>query len=472
MITTSTLDDSPTSSATSGKLFKGEQKHTFDRSKLLFNKYMHPNGETTKPEYADEDSSIVCEHWSVVTTIFEPSDAIIKQSNLNGWCICVVGDKKTPDEEYAELGKQKNVVVLTSEMQETLAYDFPLSSALTWNHFGRKNFGFMYAIHHGAKVIWDFDDDNILLANKHIYLLPRELIPPKKVVPDDPVLAHKYTGFTYVGFEPTRTSSLNTPEARRKLTEAKSIWPTTCGLVVNPYPLMGATNSPCWPRGFPLECIQFNEIEFAVTNGKHATKFNSSTIGVLQSLANHDPDVDAIYRLTQPLPFDFPLAINTHHKEENSNLPLVVPKGVYSPYNAQATLHMENALWSLLLPITVHGRISDIWRGYITTRLGQDIGMRLAFTPPMVAQFRNAHSYLADFDSELPLYQQSLKLVEQLSAWKPSTACARSLPARMEELWVFLYEHDYIQMDDVLLLQKWIQSLIKFGYDFPPIIEG
>ena len=31
-------------------------------------------------------------------------------------------------------------------------------------------------------------------------------------------------------------------------------------------------------------------------------------VGVIQSLADHDPDVDGIYRLTQPLPFNFPPA--------------------------------------------------------------------------------------------------------------------------------------------------------------------
>ena len=92
-------------------------------------------------------------------------------------------------------------------------------------------------------------------------------------------------------------------------------------------------------------------------------------------------------------------------------------------------MHMYSSLWSLLLPVTVHGRVSDIWRGYFaqvrathcTTlcslselivvpcgyvfpnawqRLGEDIGMRLAFIPPVVVQIRNSHNYLADFDSE------------------------------------------------------------------------
>ena len=37
---------------------------------------------------------------------------------------------------------------------------------------------------------------------------------------------------------------------------------------------------------------------------------------------------------------------------------------------------------------------------YVWQRLGEDIGMRLAFIPPVVVQIRNSHNYLADFDSE------------------------------------------------------------------------
>ena len=39
------------------------------------------------------------------------------------------------------------------------------------------------------------------------------------------------------------------------------------------------------------------------------------------------------------------------------------------PYASQATLHTYEALWSLLLPITVHGRVTDIWRAYLAQRL-------------------------------------------------------------------------------------------------------
>jgi hypothetical protein len=61
--------------------------------------------------------------------------------------------------------------------------------------------------------------------------------------------------------------------------------------------------------------------------------------------------------------------------------------------------------------------------------------------------------------------------VEQLSEWRPSAQCAATLPARMEELWVFLYERGYVQMQDVVMQQKWIEALIKAGYRFPAVLS-
>ena len=51
---------------------------------------------------------------------------------------------------------------------------------------------------------------------------------------------------------------------------------------------------------------------------------------VRQYLAQHDPDVDAIYRLTDKLPFFF---------EKKTGPGFSLPVGTFVPYNAQATLH-------------------------------------------------------------------------------------------------------------------------------------
>ena len=70
--------------------------------------------------------------------------------------------------------------------------------------------------------------------------------------------------------------------------------------VVNPYPYLGCPHSECWPRGFPLDDIL--ESGFLITNCTidHDIKF-----GVLQSLADHEPDVDAIFRMIKGTPLTF-----------------------------------------------------------------------------------------------------------------------------------------------------------------------
>jgi hypothetical protein len=78
---------------------------------------------------------------------------------------------------------------------------------------------------------------------------------------------------------------------------------------------------------------------------------------------------------------------------------------VFAPYNAQATVHLKEAFWSMLLPMTVNGRVSDIWRSYITQSLLYLIpDSCLIFTSPAVYHARNKHSYESDFLQELQLY--------------------------------------------------------------------
>jgi hypothetical protein len=53
-----------------------------------------------------------------------------------------------------------NIVFLSSDDQQSMGNDFV--DSLPWRSFGRKNVGYLYAVARGAKVIWDFDDDNFL----------------------------------------------------------------------------------------------------------------------------------------------------------------------------------------------------------------------------------------------------------------------------------------------------------------------
>ena len=118
----------------------------------------------------------------------------------------------------------------------------------------------------------------------------------------------------------------------------------------NPYPILGAPQVPCWPRGFPLDILHLTENK---TIPSKPQKF-----AVLQSLADYEPDMDALFRLTYNTPFVF--------KRNAQRSIIKVPQTQVTPYNAQATLHFYNSFWALYLPVTVAGRVSDIWRSYFS----------------------------------------------------------------------------------------------------------
>jgi hypothetical protein len=175
-------------------------------------------------------------HWIVVTTINYPSQALKKLAALKDWHLVVVADKKTPLD-----WSLPNCEFLSVEKQAQLGYR--IVSLLPWNHYCRKNIGYLYAIEHGARVIYDTDDDNILLQNS-IPLLPI-------------------------------TSTLRTWKS-----------PHT---TFNPYAYFGQPT--LWPRGYPLEHIT------QASEGNYAQE--SVFIPIQQGMVNNDPDVDAIHRLTR-----------------------------------------------------------------------------------------------------------------------------------------------------------------------------
>eukprot|EP00401_Gymnodinium_catenatum_P024519 CAMPEP_0117606784 /NCGR_PEP_ID=MMETSP0784-20121206/79886_1 /TAXON_ID=39447 /ORGANISM="" /LENGTH=859 /DNA_ID=CAMNT_0005409867 /DNA_START=44 /DNA_END=2620 /DNA_ORIENTATION=- len=356
--------------------------------------------------------------WAVLTTIHEPTPSVQNLAETGEWCVVVVSDLKGPNEYRIPSARTDySILFLNASLQRWLAADSDFIASIPWNHFGRKNLGYLIAIARGASVIWDFDDDNIVTADS---------FPPP--------------------LEQGLLDVLWAPRAGASLGSAG---------VLNVYPLLGCSVSPCWPRGFPLT-LSKSEVparsEWIRANG-------SRNVAMLQSLANNDPDVDAIFRLTSLKP----TGIQFHPLGSEA---LGLPPFVFCPANAQATLHRRDAFWGLLLPMTVSGRVSDIWRSYLFQRLLWDTGLRVAFAPPLVRQDRNVHDYLADFQAEQQLYMQTEELLKFLGSWRSSRP---TLPERMEELWGAAYERGYLEVADLRSLRLWILALQGVGYAFPDI---
>lgn len=95
----------------------------------------------------------------VTTTIQPPTEATIKFSSMEDWKLIVVGDTKTPHEEY----KKINCIYLHPEEQEKKYKE--LSDAIGWKSIQRRNVGFVEAYNLGADIIATVDDDNIPYEN-------------------------------------------------------------------------------------------------------------------------------------------------------------------------------------------------------------------------------------------------------------------------------------------------------------------
>lgn len=175
--------------------------------------------------------------WIVVTTINYPSAGLKKLAALKSWNLVVIGDNKTPKDWHLD-----NCTFLSIEEQKTLGYE--ITKLLPENHYCRKNIGYLYAISHGAQVIYETDDDNILIDDMLTVADDDELV--ELDVNDK----NSVNVFSYFG-QPT-----------------------------------------VWPRGFPLDQI-------ADSNNYQVKTGSKKRWGVIQGLINQNTDVDAIFRLTQ-----------------------------------------------------------------------------------------------------------------------------------------------------------------------------
>ena len=104
-------------------------------------------------------------HWGVITTIFTVNPAVTHfATELPNVGLVIVGDHKTNDTEWDIFAAtHSNAIYLSPQSQRQLPYH--IMEHVPWNHFGRKAVGFLFAIHHGADQIFDFDDDNHLITS-------------------------------------------------------------------------------------------------------------------------------------------------------------------------------------------------------------------------------------------------------------------------------------------------------------------
>jgi hypothetical protein len=98
----------------------------------------------------------------IITSIANDQNPILKQwakeAKENNTDFIVIGDKKSPDNMMFEYGD-----FYSAERQEAL--HFKLAKILPFNHYSRKNIGYLLAMAKGSEVIIETDDDNKPMDN-------------------------------------------------------------------------------------------------------------------------------------------------------------------------------------------------------------------------------------------------------------------------------------------------------------------
>jgi hypothetical protein len=326
----------------------------------------------------------------VVTSINPPNPAmraLAAGCMEHGWNFVVAGDSKSPPDFQLE-----GCRFLSLESQRESG--FSLGGICPERSYTRKNIGYLSAMRAGAKVIVETDDDNH--PRKEFWTPRRIQVECRPVETDGWVNAYRYFSNDFI-----------------------------------------------YPRGLPL-CHARDEAPAAGDS-------QLLECPIQQGLADSDPDVDAVYRMLFPLPFDFLV----------NDGPVLLRGGSWCPFNSQNTTVFESAFPLLYLPAWCSFRMTDIWRSFVAQRVLQAKGMGVMFHAPTLWQERNVHDLQRDFMDELPGYSNNARMRKELNG--VSLRWDESIPMMMERCYGVLIKHGWIGPEEERLLQAWFTDLESIG---------
>lgn len=327
----------------------------------------------------------------IITSIADDKHPILNQfvneCKKNNFDYIVIGDTKSPDSFHMDGCDFWSVA-----RQQTLPFE--LAKITPTRHYSRKNLGYLLAIKNGSVEIVETDDDNIPRA---------EFWNPKQ-------------------------------------REVKSYAFNNAGWV-NVYHYF--TKNMIWPRGFPLEELQKKQTELSTLKNAPVN------CPIQQGLADENPDVDAVYRLTYPLPLNFEIKVR-----------LALGENAWSPFNSQNTYWFKEAFPLMYLPSYCSFRMTDIWRSYVAQRIAWECGWSILYHEPTVWQERNAHNLMKDFEDEIPGYSNNFNICKELQALslKPGQ---ENICENLITCYQKLIDINVIGKEEMILLKAWINDISK-----------
>ncbi|KAJ6790722.1 putative glycosyltransferase STELLO2 [Iris pallida] len=359
-------------------------------------------------------ASLRSDRWIVVSAPSSPSPSpsLRRLARIPSWQLLAVADSRTPPDWSLD-----GAIFLSLDDQLRLGYrtaaHLPRSSPLA-----RKSLAYLFAIHRGARRIFDADDRAIVKddLSRHFDVdLVGDAASPSVLL-------------QYSHHDPNRT-------------------------VLNPYVHFGQRS--VWPRGLPLENVgQVGHEEFY-------TEIYSGRQFIQQGLSNGLPDVDSIFYFTRKS-----TGLESFDIRFDEDAPKVaLPQGTMVPVNSFNTLFHAQAFWGLVLPVSVSAMASDVIRGYFAQRILWEIGGFVAVYPPTIYRMDDAESY--PYTEERDLHVNVGRLIKFLVAWRSNKP---TLFERILQLSYAMAEEGFWTEVDVKLTAAWLQDLLAIGYQQPRLM--
>uniref|UniRef100_A0A5B6Z5S8 Uncharacterized protein n=1 Tax=Davidia involucrata TaxID=16924 RepID=A0A5B6Z5S8_DAVIN len=352
------------------------------------------------------------ERWIVVSVSNYPTDSLRNLAKIKGWQVLAIGNSKTPQD-----WSLKGTIFLSLEQQAQLG--FRVVDFLPYDSYVRKTVGYLFAIQHGAKKIFDADDRGDVIDNdigKHFDV---ELIGES---------ARQEVILQYSHENPNRT-------------------------VVNPYVHFGQRS--VWPRGLPLENVgEIGHEEFytEVFGGKQF---------IQQGISSGLPDVDSVFYFTRKSGLEaFDIRFDEHAPK------VALPQGTMVPVNSFNTVYHSPAFWGLMLPVSVSTMASDVLRGYWGQRLLWEIGGYVVVYPPTVHRYDRIEAY--PFSEEKDLHVNVGHLIKFLVSWRSGK---HRMFEKILELSYAMAEEGFWTKKDVEFTAAWLQDLLAVRYQQPRLMS-
>jgi len=168
-------------------------------------------------------------------------------------------------------------------------------------------------------------------------------------------------------------------------------------------------------------------------------------------LADENPDIDAVFRLTQALPHNFDLKAKVALGAQS-----------WCPFNSQNTTFYAEAFPLLYLPSYCSFRMTDIWRSFIAQRICWENEWYVLFDEATVWQERNNHNLLRDFEDEIPGYLNNSKICKTLGELKLKKG-KTNIFENLISCYQALIDINVVGSDEMPLLKAWISDLEKIS---------